>query len=338
MLEFAPDSGGKLANSGDRMKTGRPTLRFTNSFVRSFLSILLAAGVGASGVAAAAEKPAPVARVSSNVSLVPIVGAAKAEFLRNLPGRVLSPQSTAHHECPGGTPHVQGVACGSTTNDQLTTDGSCPLNDQSYADFYSFSGTSGQSVTITMSAAYGTFIYLLDPSATTAATSVNSPGILTSSVTFTLTSTGTWFIVANGYDPNVVGAYSLNLTCGSAPPPGACTTDATTLCLNNNRFQVRATFATGAGQTGNGMAVTETVDTGLFWFFSASNIEVIIKVVNACSFAGGPRYWVFAGGLTNVQVVLTVTDTQSGVTKTYTNPQGTAFAPIQDTNAFATCP
>jgi uncharacterized metal-binding protein len=320
------------------MKTGRPKLRFTNPVVRSFLSALLAAGVGASGVAAAAEKVAPSAKVSGNVSLVPIVGAAKAEFLRNLPGRVLTPQSPAHHECPGGTPHVQGVACGSTTNDQLTTDGSCQLNDHSYADFYSFSGTSGQSVTITMSATYGTFIYLLDPSATTAATSTNSPGNLTSSVTFTLTSTGTWFIVANGYDPNVVGAYSLNLTCGSAPPPGACTTDATTLCLNNNRFQVRATFATGDGQTGNGMAVTETVDTGLFWFFSASNIEVIIKVVNACSFAGGPRYWVFAGGLTNVQVVLTVTDTQSGITKTYTNPQGTAFAPIQDTNAFATCP
>jgi hypothetical protein len=320
------------------MKTGRQALRFKNSVARPVLSVLLVGALGATGVAAAAEKAAPAAKISSNVALVPIVGAAKAEFLRNLPARGLSPQSTAHHECPGGTPHVQGVACGSTTNDQLTTDGSCPLQDNSYADFYSFSGTSGQSVTITMSASYDTFLFLLDPAATTVATDHASAGNFTSRITFTLTSTGTWFIVANAFDPNVVGAYSLNLTCGAAPPPGACTTDATTLCLNNNRFQVRATFATGDGQTGNGMAVTETVDTGLFWFFSASNIEVIIKVVNACSFAGGPRYWVFAGGLTNVQVVLTVLDTQSGVTRTYTNPQGTAFAPIQDTNAFATCP
>ncbi len=102
--------------------------------------------------------------------------------------------------------------------------------------------------------------------------------------------------------------------------------------------EVQATFATPQGQTGNGMAIPETSDTGLFWFFSASNIEVVIKVVNACSFAGGPRYWVFAGGLTNMQVVLTVTDTSNGTVKTYTNPQGTPFAPIQDTNAFATCP
>jgi hypothetical protein len=47
------------------------------------------------------------------------------------------------------------------------------------------------------------------------------------------------------------------------------------------------------------------------------------------------RYWVFAGGLTNVNVVITVTDSQTGVIKTYTNLQGTAFRPIQDTSAFA---
>jgi hypothetical protein len=35
---------------------------------------------------------------------------------------------------------------------------------------------------------------------------------------------------------------------------------------------------------------------------------------------------------------LTVTDTQTGAIQTYTNPQGTPFQPIQDTNAFATCP
>jgi hypothetical protein len=49
-------------------------------------------------------------------------------------------------------------------------------------------------------------------------------------------------------------------------------------------------------------------------------------------------YWVFAGGLTNVQVEITITDTASGTKKTYMNPQGTAFKPIQDTAAFATCP
>jgi hypothetical protein len=42
--------------------------------------------------------------------------------------------------------------------------------------------------------------------------------------------------------------------------------------------------------------------------------------------------------LTNVNVVLTVRDTKNGAVKTYTNPQGVAFQPVQDTAAFATCP
>jgi hypothetical protein len=37
-------------------------------------------------------------------------------------------------------------------------------------------------------------------------------------------------------------------------------------------------------------------------------------------------------------VNLTLTDTKTGTVKTYTNPLGVAFQPIQDTNAFATCP
>jgi hypothetical protein len=115
-----------------------------------------------------------------------------------------------------------------------------------------------------------------------------------------------------------------------------CTPSSTTLCLNNGRFRVTATFLTPQGQSGNANAVTETTDTGMFWFFSSSNIEAIVKIVNGCSF--NQRYWVFGAGLTNVQVALAVTDTQTGITRTYTNPQGTAFAPIQDTNAFATCP
>ena len=48
--------------------------------------------------------------------------------------------------------------------------------------------------------------------------------------------------------------------------------------------------------------------------------------------------WVFAGGLTSVRVELRVTDTQKGQTRTYVNPQGAAFQPIQDTSAFSTCP
>jgi len=84
--------------------------------------------------------------------------------------------------------------------------------------------------------------------------------------------------------------------------------------------------------------VTLTSDSGYFWFFNPANIEVVVKVLRACSQAA-PRYWVFAAGLTNVEVTLQVTDTQAGGSpKTYLNPLNTPFQPIQDTDAFATCP
>lgn len=56
-----------------------------------------------------------------------------------------------------------------------------------------------------------------------------------------------------------------------------------------------------------------TGDTGYFWFFNASNVELVVKVLDACHFG---RFWVFAGGLTNVDVDLTVTDTATGAVKT----------------------
>jgi len=116
---------------------------------------------------------------------------------------------------------------------------------------------------------------------------------------------------------------------------GACAQGSTTLCLNNNRFAVSAAWRTSDGQSGQGQAVRLTADTGYFTFFSATNVEVVIKVLNACGL--NSKYWVFAGGLTDVNVVLTVRDTVTGTTRTYTSPSGTAFQPIQDTDAFTTC-
>jgi hypothetical protein len=118
--------------------------------------------------------------------------------------------------------------------------------------------------------------------------------------------------------------------------PATCTPNATTLCLNGGRFQVTTNYATAAGQSGAGMAVSLTSDSGYFWFFNSANIELAVKVLDACGLTP-PHFWVFAGGLTNVQVTLDVLDTQTGAEKTYVNPLGTAFAPIQDTSAFS-CP
>jgi hypothetical protein len=129
-------------------------------------------------------------------------------------------------------------------------------------------------------------------------------------------------------------------TCGAAPSSRASIRSAavasTKLLLNNGRFEVEAVWETAQGQSDAGQAVSLTGDTGYFWFFDSANVEVVIKVLNGCGLNN--RYWVFAGGLTNVRAVITVTDTLTGASKTYTNPQGTAFQPIQDTSALAACP
>jgi len=116
----------------------------------------------------------------------------------------------------------------------------------------------------------------------------------------------------------------------------ACVADATTLCLSHSRFQVRALWFAQDGRSGEGQAIPMTGDTGGFWFFNPSSLEVIVKVLNGCAF--NSRYWTFAAGLTNVHVVLTVADTQTGAVQTYSNPQGIPFEPIQDVSAFAACP
>jgi lysyl endopeptidase len=123
---------------------------------------------------------------------------------------------------------------------------------------------------------------------------------------------------------------------GWLDPSGPCTPDSTTLCLNGSRFRVRVVWTRTGGDSGPGMAVPLTGDSGYFWFFNAANIELVVKVLDACSIPPG-RFWVFAGGLTNVGVVLTVEDRQTGAVRTYTNAQGTAFPPLQDTAAFV-CP
>jgi PKD repeat protein len=146
------------------------------------------------------------------------------------------------------------------------------------------------------------------------------------------------------------GTYTVTLSAGNlsgtgtaskqvavAPGVSVCTPDATSLCLNAGRFRVTAAWQKQDGTTGDGSAIPLTNDSGYFWFFNSANIEVVTKVLNGCV-APFNSYWVFAAGLTNVKVTLTVTDTSTGAVKTYVNPLGTAFLPIQDTSAFSTCP
>jgi hypothetical protein len=133
-----------------------------------------------------------------------------------------------------------------------------------------------------------------------------------------------------------LGGYESAFNFFGSTVPSACSNTATTMCLNYGRFSVSATWEESSGQSGAANMVQLTEDTGEMWFFDSSNIEAEVKVIDGCGLGG--HYWVFAGGLTNVKVAITVTDTATGAKQVYHNPQGVAFQPIQDTSAFSTCP
>jgi len=133
-----------------------------------------------------------------------------------------------------------------------------------------------------------------------------------------------------------VAPAELEMTSSFLPTLQGCSSDTESLCLNNERFRITASWETADGSRGTAQALPITADTGTFWFFDDDNIEVVLKVLDACVI--NQRYWVFAGGLTDVRVELTVEDTVSGAVRTYTNPLGEGFVPIQDVEAFAACP
>ena len=137
---------------------------------------------------------------------------------------------------------------------------------------------------------------------------------------------------------NTFSAYTNEAAAATNATPGPCVAGPTTLCLNNNRFRAEIDWRT-ADQPGEGQAVPlpSAPDSGLFYFFNAANIEMLIKVLNACV-APFNRFWVFYAATTNVEFTLTVTDTQTGRVNVYVNPLNQVAAPVQDVNAFATCP
>jgi len=129
--------------------------------------------------------------------------------------------------------------------------------------------------------------------------------------------------------------HAFGIRVDPALAPTNCVPTTTAMCLQGQRFKVEASFLTPDGTAGAAQAVPLTADSGYLWFFTSSNVEAVVKVLAGCAL--NQHFWVFAGGLTNVKVVLKVTDTQTGAFRTYTNPQKTAFQPLQDTGALP-CP
>ncbi len=114
-------------------------------------------------------------------------------------------------------------------------------------------------------------------------------------------------------------------------PAGACTPSATVLCLNQGRFRLEIGWENFEGGSGMGQAIPQTDDTGAFYWVDSQNVEMAVKVLDGRSYNG--YFWVFYGALTNFELTLIVTDTETRECREYFNPKGT-FASVGDTEAF----
>lgn len=116
---------------------------------------------------------------------------------------------------------------------------------------------------------------------------------------------------------------------------GDCTPSDTAFCLGaNDRFRAEVDFV-GPRGPGTAKGAAESSDSGIFYFFREDNWEVVVKVLSNC---GGltDSFWVFSAGATTLEWTLTVTDTMTGESKSYTTPERSG-RPITNTMAFA-CP
>jgi hypothetical protein len=121
-------------------------------------------------------------------------------------------------------------------------------------------------------------------------------------------------------------------------PGGPCISGAESLCLLS-RFEVEATFRTGPPGSAESPAMTAgcpNAGSGLFWFFSPDNWELMVKAIDGCPV--NSRYWLFSAATTNVFYRLVVLDVPNGRQRIYFNWPGPPAPAVTDTSAFTNCP
>jgi len=121
--------------------------------------------------------------------------------------------------------------------------------------------------------------------------------------------------------------FTKQITVNAAPAPNV-----RDLGLFASRFKIEVTWHDQhSGRAGYGRAVPSTDQTGFFWFFDPSNIELVVKVLDGRPVDGA--FWVFYGALSDVEYWVTVTDTTNGKVKQYHNAPG-SICGSADTLAF----
>lgn len=121
---------------------------------------------------------------------------------------------------------------------------------------------------------------------------------------------------------------------------GPCVSDPGTACLLGGRFEVKVDWqqaeSSGAAQVMKfGGQRAESDESAFFWFFSDSNFELGLKILNACGI--NQKYWVFISGLTNQGWTVRIRDTITGAVQTYSNAVGNLTPTTADTESGLSC-
>ena len=87
----------------------------------------------------------------------------------------------------------------------------------------------------------------------------------------------------------------------------------------------------GIGLAAQARALPITADTGVFWFVDATNLELMIKVLDGRGVNG--KFWVYYGALSDLEYTITVTDTETGQRRMYHNARNN-LASQADVDAF----
>ena len=138
-----------------------------------------------------------------------------------------------------------------------------------------------------------------------------------------------------------VGALGIRMAVdheiGTSPPdpdppaPGPCVPTTDVLQFDGG-YRVSMCYVTHQGDTGQARAgVWASGQSGILWFFSRENAEVLVKVLDGCEHNG--HRWVFVAPVTDVGFELRVT-APDGEIWTHVNQAGTTAATRSDTSAF----
>ncbi|HUR81365.1 MAG TPA: NF038122 family metalloprotease [Thermoanaerobaculia bacterium] len=120
---------------------------------------------------------------------------------------------------------------------------------------------------------------------------------------------------------------------------GPCTPNANTVCLLSDRFRVSIDYVNafvnppqpgkfiGAKLVGG----VQNPDVATFGISGAQAIEVVVRIQDARPF-GLNRFDIYYGGLTDLEYTVTITDTQTGTTRTYRNAPGNVGGGVDRTS------